>query len=96
LTAVSKPVAPKLEPFFRELRPLVEDAEPTIKNLRLMISRPGASNDLTDLLENQPQLTKVSEPALNNTIDSLQESTPVFTFLRPYAPDFIGWSDICA
>lgn len=91
LTAVSKPVAPKLEPFFRELRPLVEDAEPTIKNLRLMISRPGPANDLTDLLENQPKLTKVSDSALNNTIDSLQKSTPVLTFLRPYAPDFIGW-----
>ena len=91
LTDASKPVAPKLEPLFRKLRPLVEDGEPTIKNLRLLISRPGAANDLTDLLKNQPKLTKISGPALDNTVDSLRQSTPVLSFLRPYAPDFIGW-----
>jgi phospholipid/cholesterol/gamma-HCH transport system substrate-binding protein len=91
LTDATRPVAPKLEPFFRELRPLVRDAEPTIKNLRLLVTRPGPGNDLTDLFNTQPRLTKISGPALNNTSESLRKSTPVLTFLRPYAPDLIGW-----
>lgn len=91
LTAVSKPVAPKLKPLFEELRPLVEGADPVIEDLRLIVTRPGANNDLTDLLQNQPRLTKISGPALSNSIESLRKSTPVLTFLRPYAPDLIGW-----
>jgi phospholipid/cholesterol/gamma-HCH transport system substrate-binding protein len=91
LVDASKPVAPKLAPFFRQLRPLVTDARPTIRDLRTLISRPGAGNDLIDLLRAQPQLTKVATPTFKDTIKSLQQSTPVLQFIRPYAPDLIGW-----
>ncbi len=91
LVDVSKPVAPRLAPFFAQLRPLLRDAQPTIKDLRTLISRPGASNDLTDLLRKQPQLTKVATPTFQHTIAGLQQGTPVLQFIRPYAPDLIGW-----
>jgi phospholipid/cholesterol/gamma-HCH transport system substrate-binding protein len=91
LVDASKPVAPRLAPFFKQLRPLLRDAQPTIKDLRTLISRPGAGNDLTDLLRKQPQLTKVATPAFQHTIKGLQQSTPVLQFIRPYAPDLIGW-----
>jgi phospholipid/cholesterol/gamma-HCH transport system substrate-binding protein len=91
LVNASKPVAPKLAPFFRQLRPLVQDARPTIADLRQLISRPGAGNDLIDLLKTQPKLTKVAGPTFNHTIKSLRGGTPVLTFIRPYAPDLIGW-----
>ena len=91
LVDASKPVAPRLAPFFAQLRPLLRDAQPTIKDLRTLISRPGAGNDLIDLLRQQPQLTKVATPAFQHTIKGLQQSTPVLQFIRPYAPDLIGW-----
>jgi phospholipid/cholesterol/gamma-HCH transport system substrate-binding protein len=91
LVNASKPVAPKLAPFFRQLRPLVTDARPTIRDLSALISRPGAGNDLIDLLKQQPQLTKVATPTFKHTIDGLQKGTPVLQFIRPYAPDLIGW-----
>jgi phospholipid/cholesterol/gamma-HCH transport system substrate-binding protein len=91
LVNASKPVAPKLAPFFRQLRPLVTDARPTIKDLRTLISRPGRGNDLIDLLNQQPRLTKVATPTFQHTIKGLQEGTPVLQFIRPYAPDLIGW-----
>jgi phospholipid/cholesterol/gamma-HCH transport system substrate-binding protein len=91
LVDASKPVAPKLAPFFKQLRPLVTDAKPTISDLRTLISRPGADNDLIDLLNKQPRLTKVATPTFRDTIKGLQQSTPVLQFIRPYAPDLIGW-----
>src|SRR4051794_18301056 len=91
LVNASKPVAPKLAPFFRQLRPLVTDARPTIKDLRTLISRPGAGNDLIDLLRKQPRLTQVAKPAFKHTVQGLQQGTPVLQFIRPYAPDLIGW-----
>lgn len=91
LVNASKPVAPKLAPFFKQLRPLVTDARPTIRDLSSLISSPGAGNDLIDLLKQQPQLTKVATPAFQHTIKGLQQGTPVLQFIRPYAPDLIGW-----
>jgi phospholipid/cholesterol/gamma-HCH transport system substrate-binding protein len=91
LVDASKPVAPKLAPFFRQLRPLVTDARPTIKDLRTLISRPGAGNDLIDLLRKQPRLTQVAKPTFAHTVKGLQQGTPVLQFIRPYAPDLIGW-----
>jgi phospholipid/cholesterol/gamma-HCH transport system substrate-binding protein len=91
LVDASKPVAPKLDPFFRQLRPLVTDARPTINDLRTLISRPGAGNDLIDLLRKQPRLTQVATPAFQHTVKGLQQGTPVLQFIRPYAPELIGW-----
>jgi phospholipid/cholesterol/gamma-HCH transport system substrate-binding protein len=91
LVDASKPVAPRLAPFFKQLRPLLRDAQPTVKDLRTLISRPGTGNDLIDLLRKQPQLTKVATPAFQHTVKGLQQSTPVLQFIRPYAPDLIGW-----
>jgi phospholipid/cholesterol/gamma-HCH transport system substrate-binding protein len=91
LVDASKPVAPKLAPFFRQLRPLVTDAQPVIKDLRTLISRPGSGNDLIDLLRAQPRLTQVAKPTFRHTVAGLEQGTPVLQFIRPYAPDLIGW-----
>jgi phospholipid/cholesterol/gamma-HCH transport system substrate-binding protein len=91
LVDASKPVAPKLAPFFKQLRPLLTDARPTLRDLSTLISKPGAGNDLIDLLKKQPQLTKVATPTFKDTIKGLQQGTPVLQFIRPYAPDLIGW-----
>src|SRR3954465_7272667 len=91
LVNASKPVAPKLAPFFPPLPPLVPAARPVIADLRTLISRPGAGNDLIDLLNKQPRLTQVAKPTFQHTIAGLRQGTPVLQFIRPYAPDLIGW-----
>lgn len=91
LVAESKPATRRLAPFFRELRPLVRDARPTIRDLRRAITRPGADNDLVELMRKAPKLADVAEPALRHTTEALRDSTPVLNFIRPYTPELTGW-----
>jgi phospholipid/cholesterol/gamma-HCH transport system substrate-binding protein len=91
LVAASKPATRRLAPFLEELRPLVRDARPTIADLRALVRRPGAGNDLTDLLRRTPRLEHVARPALRNSTQALKDSTPVLRFVRPYTADLVGW-----
>lgn len=91
LTEASLPATERLGEFFRKLRPLVEDLEPTIRDLRLLVTRPGGNNDFIDLLDKAPTLDRLAKTAFPNTIEALRKSTPVLSFIRPYTPDFMGW-----
>jgi phospholipid/cholesterol/gamma-HCH transport system substrate-binding protein len=91
LTEVSLPATKRLAPFFRALRPLVADARPTIRDLRLLVTRPGGNNDLIDLLAKAPKLDRLARSAFPHTITTLRRTTPVLDFIRPYTPDFMGW-----
>jgi phospholipid/cholesterol/gamma-HCH transport system substrate-binding protein len=91
LVAASKPATKNLARFLRELRPLVHDARPTIGDLRTLVRRDGANNDLTDLLNKAPALEKAAKPSFAHSIEALQKATPVLKFLRPYTPDLVGW-----
>lgn len=91
LVDASKPVAPRLAPFFRELRPLVAAARPTIADLRRLVRQRGPNNDAVELLRKAPRLAGVTTPFARNAIPALQKSTPVVEFIRPYTPELIGW-----
>jgi phospholipid/cholesterol/gamma-HCH transport system substrate-binding protein len=91
LVAASKPATKRLAPFLAELRPLVRDARPTIADLRTLIRRPGDGNDLIDLLNRTPRLELTARPALRDSTQALNDSTPVLRFIRPYTADFVGW-----
>jgi phospholipid/cholesterol/gamma-HCH transport system substrate-binding protein len=91
LTAASKPVAPKLAPFFKTLRPLLREARPTVRDLSALIETPGPNNDLIDILHKTPSLAQQFGVSSQLTIRSLQKSQPVVTFIRPFAPELIGW-----
>lgn len=91
LVSVSKPATKNLAPFFRQLRPLVADARPTIRDLRLLIRKPGANNDLIELLKKAPKLQRVAAPTFVDSIAALRKTTPVLNFIRPYTPDLAGW-----
>jgi phospholipid/cholesterol/gamma-HCH transport system substrate-binding protein len=69
----------------------VHDARPTIGDLRTLVRRDGANNDLTDLLNKAPALEKAAKPSFAHSITALQKATPVIKFLRPYTPDLVGW-----
>ncbi|MCW2967479.1 MAG: hypothetical protein JWM71_1251 [Solirubrobacteraceae bacterium] len=100
----SKPVAKKLRPFVRALRPLAIQAQPTLRNLSALIQRPGARNDLIELTNSSVPVAKIgvgpvvrngkSRPgALPASTDALKTSVPELAYARPYAPDLIGWFD---
>ncbi len=69
LVNASKPVAPKLQQFLTQLRPLAQNAVPTVKNLASLICSRGSkpcsqsvpgNNDLLQLLELSVQLASVT------------------------------------
>ena len=91
LVNTSKPVAPKLAPFFSALRPLVREAVPTFNALSKVLFLPGPNNDLNDLMKKLPALQNAAKPAFANSITALQKSQPVVQFIRPYTPEFVGW-----
>jgi phospholipid/cholesterol/gamma-HCH transport system substrate-binding protein len=91
LVNASKPVAPKLAPFFRALRPLVHDARPTIRDLRKLITRKGPNNDLIELLRKAPKLERTAKPVFAHSITALNKTQPVVKFIRPYSADLVGW-----
>jgi phospholipid/cholesterol/gamma-HCH transport system substrate-binding protein len=91
LVDASKPATKDLAPFLRELRPLVHSARPTIKDLRKLVTRPGANNDLLDATRKMPRLQKVASPTFVNSRQALQKSQPVLEYIRPYVPELTGW-----
>jgi phospholipid/cholesterol/gamma-HCH transport system substrate-binding protein len=91
LVNTSKPVAPKLAPFFSALRPLVREAVPTFNALSKVLFLPGPNNDLNDLMKKLPALQKAAKPSFADSITALQKSEPVVQFIRPYTPEFVGW-----
>jgi phospholipid/cholesterol/gamma-HCH transport system substrate-binding protein len=91
LTNATKPVAPKLAPFFRRLNTLVKTSTPTFHDFGRLLRENGRDNDLIDLLRTLPELADVTDRAFPNSIKALRRSQSVIEFLRPYAPDFTGW-----
>jgi len=105
LVADAKPVVrTRLIPFLAELRPFARDARPAVRELSRTVRRPGADNDLVELLRRQPALEKIANQAAERngaqragafpaTIKAFEGITKQVAFLRPYAPDLVGWFD---
>ena len=97
-------VRDRLIPFLDQLRPFAVDAQPAIRDLSRTVRRPGAANDLVELLRRQPALARIATQtaqrngaerpgALPQTTRALEGITPQLAFLRPYSPDLVGWFD---
>jgi phospholipid/cholesterol/gamma-HCH transport system substrate-binding protein len=91
LADVAGPDTKTLAPLFERLTPLVRVAQPTLQELSLALSRPGPSNDLTDVALALPGLAQVLASGSQGDIKALQESVPVTAFLGPYSPDLQGF-----
>jgi phospholipid/cholesterol/gamma-HCH transport system substrate-binding protein len=91
LVNASKPATKDLARFFREFRPLVDESVPTFGSLSRLVSQPGPSNDATDIVKQLPTLQRIGSPAFRNAIRAMKQGQPVIDFLRPYAPDLVGW-----
>ena len=101
----AKPVVrTKLRPFLAELRPFARDARPAVRELSQTVRRPGADNDLVELLRRQPAIDRIANQtaerngaerpgAFPTTIKAFEGMTKQVAFLRPYAPELVGWFD---
>jgi phospholipid/cholesterol/gamma-HCH transport system substrate-binding protein len=101
----AKPVVRgKLRPLLAQLRPFARDARPAVRDLSSTVRRAGADNDLVDLLRRQPAIDAVANKsaerngaqrpgALPATAKALADLAPQLGYLRPYAPELVGWFD---
>jgi phospholipid/cholesterol/gamma-HCH transport system substrate-binding protein len=90
LVDASKPTTKPLTTLFEHLRPLLSTATPAVRNFNLAFNRPGASNDLTDLIRALPALAQTLSTSSPASVTALQESVPITAFFGPYAPDLSG------
>jgi phospholipid/cholesterol/gamma-HCH transport system substrate-binding protein len=104
LVDAAKPVAERLDPFLDQAKGFAADAEPTVADLRSAVRRPGADNDLINLLETVPPLTdiavddkqrngKVRPGAFPQSTAAFKSAAPIIGEARPYTTDFLGWLD---
>jgi phospholipid/cholesterol/gamma-HCH transport system substrate-binding protein len=91
LVAASKPASKNLAPFLADLRPLLQEATPTVEQLAKLLRQPGADNDFTDLLNSSPALAKEASSTFPASVKALNKGTPVLSFFRPYSADLVGW-----
>ncbi len=104
LVDAAKPVAKRLGPFLDQARMFAHDGEPTIRDLSRTIRTAGTGNDLIELINSFPPLSRVAlddqnvngaerPGAFPQTTTALRAATPTIAFARPYTPDFVGWLD---
>jgi phospholipid/cholesterol/gamma-HCH transport system substrate-binding protein len=102
LVNASKPVAPQLQKLLVQLQPLAIQSVPTVRDLANIVRRPGAGNDLTELVGlGQPlagaTVRNISANgrqrlgAFPQSAAALKASTPELAVARPYAVDLTGW-----
>ena len=101
----AKPVVrDSLIALMNQLRPFARDARPAIRELSQTVRRPGKDNDLVELLRRQPALDQIANETVERngqrrpgafpaTIKAFEGATKQIGFLRPYAPDLVGWFD---
>jgi phospholipid/cholesterol/gamma-HCH transport system substrate-binding protein len=92
LVRASDPVSRQLAPFLRDLRPVVSRAVPAFSDFRQTFDRPGNANDLLDALRTLPALGRLTDKTFPQAEKTLGDSTPVLSFIRPYAPDLVGFA----
>ncbi|MCW3026090.1 MAG: hypothetical protein JWM29_1522, partial [Solirubrobacterales bacterium] len=90
LVDTSRPTTKSLTTLLERLRPLVTTATPAVHNFSEAFNRPGANNDLTDLIRALPVLARTLTTSSPSSVTALQESVPITAFFGPYAPDLSG------
>jgi phospholipid/cholesterol/gamma-HCH transport system substrate-binding protein len=91
LTDTSGPATKDLEPFLKQLTPVLEASDPAFTKLRKMFAQPGQANDLLDALRDLPAIAKATDKTFPSGIKALKDSTPIFSFARPYTSDLVAW-----
>jgi phospholipid/cholesterol/gamma-HCH transport system substrate-binding protein len=87
----SEPSAKVLPAFLRRFTTVAKESVPIFTDLRKTFNGPGEGNDLYDTMVDLPPLSKLAHTGFPRARKSLKESTPVWGFIRPYAPDLVAW-----
>jgi len=90
LVKESRPTTRSLTTLVERLRPLLSTATPVVANFSQAFSRPGANNDLTDLVRALPALAKQLTTASPISVTALKETVPITAVFGPYTPDLAG------
>jgi phospholipid/cholesterol/gamma-HCH transport system substrate-binding protein len=104
LVDAAKPAVRRLGPFLDHARLFARDGEPTIRDLSRTIRASGSRDDLIELIDSFPALSRVAldqqrvngadrPGAFPQTSAALRAAAPTIAFARPYTPDFVGWLD---
>jgi phospholipid/cholesterol/gamma-HCH transport system substrate-binding protein len=91
LVNASKPATEDLPQFLRALRPVARRSVPVFGDLSLAINRDGPVNDLTDSLEDLPELARRGGHAATAGVKALNRSQDNVAFARAYSPDLVAW-----
>jgi phospholipid/cholesterol/gamma-HCH transport system substrate-binding protein len=91
LVNATRPVTAPLRPFLPQLQSVLNEAVPTVTELRQLLNKPGPNNDLLDALRDLPPLASAVGGDFPRAIRALRQSTPIFEFVRPYIPDLVAW-----
>ena len=70
---------------------IAQESVPIFTELRRMFNGPGAGNDLYDTMVDLPPLANMADKAFPRARKALRQSTPIWGFIRPYAPDLVSW-----
>lgn len=79
-----------LEPFLEELRPVARRAVPVFDDLALTVSRPGADNDLAELVSSLPPLHRLAASSTRASIRAMDASQENLAITRAYSPDILN------
>lgn len=88
--AEARPVARRLARVLPAARPVARDLRRVVPPLRRLVRRPGARNDVIDLLRGLPPLAREGTPTIRDLVRTLREARPIVSELRPYLPDLVG------
>ena len=92
LVVASDPASRKLAGFLRDVQPVVSRAVPAFRDFRQTFDGPGKSDDVLDALQVLPALGKLSDKTFPQAEKTLSQSEPVLSFIRPYAPELVGFA----
>ena len=100
----ARPATRALERLAPDLSELARGARPTVSSLKSVLSRPGATNDLQELLDSLPPLRELAvgpvqangaerDGAFGPAEKAMRGFAPEVGFWRPYSVDLTGWFD---
>jgi phospholipid/cholesterol/gamma-HCH transport system substrate-binding protein len=89
LVDTALPATEELAQFLARLTPVIADATPVMRDLRLTFRREGAHNDLDELTAELPKLRRNARTGFKRARRAIADFQPTLDFARPYSVDLV-------